>query len=247
MSFIMSIRAIGCVKRAGAIFQRRSFTYFTIPRAVLVLPQLGVLQPRSFGPSRLLSSTSKLFERAEGLVDQWIDDGVPNVAKWNELMDKLAEQSKTDASVIELWADLLEDGVAAKLPDIEITLMRHREISQNLEDYMEAVLAEDEEDILDEEFDDDDDDEDSLSDEEIERIMEEDEEKELTEEEIEFLTKEREEKQRRQEAGTLEAEGRVLEEDGEEHKPEDVAHEELAKESERQQGNDKKNNAGDRS
>lgn len=66
---------------------------------------------------------------------------MPDVYKWNERMDKLAEQSKTDLRVIEQWACLLEEGVAAKLPDIEDTLIRHAELSPNLAKYLGEVEA----------------------------------------------------------------------------------------------------------
>lgn len=176
-----------------------------------------MLQSCSFGFSRSFSSASKLFEKAG---NGWNDGDVPDVKKWNERMDELAVQSKTDLAVIGEWADLLEEGVAAKLPDIEITLRRHRDISSNLEEYMDAVVAESEDDLNeefdDEEFDDEDDEEYS-------------EEEELTDEEL---------------ARIIEEEGEAGEElsTEDEHKLEDVAREELANELEREQGSDEKGN-----
>lgn len=66
---------------------------------------------------------------------------MPDVYKWNERMDNLAEQSKTHLHVIGEWACLLEEGVAAKLPNIEDTLIRHAELSPNLARYMGEVQA----------------------------------------------------------------------------------------------------------
>lgn len=75
---------------------------------------------------------------------------MPDVYKWNEQMDELAERSKTDLRVIEEWACLLNEGVAAKLPNIEDTLIRHAELSLNLAIYMEKVQSDFEEDEMDE-------------------------------------------------------------------------------------------------
>lgn len=47
-------------------------------------------------------------------------------------MDELAERSKTDLVTIEEWAYLLDGGVAAGLPGIEATLVRHKEPLPNL-------------------------------------------------------------------------------------------------------------------
>lgn len=60
-------------------------------------------------------------------------------------MDELAERSKTDLVTIEEWAYLLDEGVAAGLPGIEATLIRHKELSPNLATYMNRDIAVDEE------------------------------------------------------------------------------------------------------
>lgn len=61
-------------------------------------------------------------------------------------MDELAERSKTDLVAIEEWAYHFSEGVAAGLPGIEATLIRHKELSPNLATYMNKVLAVNEED-----------------------------------------------------------------------------------------------------
>lgn len=167
--------------------------------------------------------------------------GVPDVGKWNERMDELAERSRTDLNVINEWAELLEEGVAAKLPDIEITLMRHREISPNLDMYMDQVLAED-----DNRFDEDDeDDEDDIE------FDDEDEDEDGDGDEDEFSDEELAEVLRNggqlggSRAGitkggeTIEVEHMREGEEEEEHKLEEVAREELANELEREQGGGK--------
>lgn len=162
--------------------------------------------------------------------------GVPDVGKWNERMDELAERSRTDLNVINEWAELLEEGVAAKLPDIEITLMRHREISPNLDMYMDQVLAED-----DDRFDEDDEDDIEFDDEDEDEDGDED---ELSDEELaEVLRNEGQLGGSR--AGitkggeTIEVEHMREGEEEEEHKLEEVAREELANELEREQGGGK--------
>ncbi|KAL0635360.1 hypothetical protein Q9L58_005658 [Maublancomyces gigas] len=137
----MSIQIIRCVRRVGIPLQFRFPTPRTVHYATPLLPRHGVLLFRWSELSRPLSSTRKLTKEARGVHDEWVDRGVPDVYKWNKRMDKLAEQSKTDLRVIGEWARLLEEGVAAKLPNIEDTLIRHAELSPNLAKYMGEVQA----------------------------------------------------------------------------------------------------------
>lgn len=208
----MNAQVTRCIKSVGLTLQPRLFTIRTVPCAISFLPRSGVLRFSRFEPSRKLSSTRNFFKEARGTRDGWMDQGVPDVYKWNEQMDELAERSKTDLRVIEEWACLLNEGVAAKLPNIEDTLIRHAELSLNLAIYMEKVRSDYEEDEMDEM---DEEEMDGMDEEEMDE-MDEEEMDGMDEEEIEGLTAEE------KTPWTKEKE--------EESKLEDVADEELANE-----------------